>query len=146
MRFQRAARLDADGVVGERTAAALRQATAKRAARLVQVKRRHRRVAERRTVKRRIRAALAGLLRVGLRPETVAGDRRRAVPGDQQEPVAGAFVAVLLMGSALAAAAARMTPSNRSAGAAPAISTQRGGSADGGQARRRACGRRRRGR
>ena len=123
LRFQRAARLDADGVVGERTAAALRQATAKRAARLVQVKRRHRRVAERRTVKRRIRAALAGLLRVGLRPETVAGDRRRAVPGDQQEPLAGAFVAVLLMGSALAAAAARMTPSNRSSAAAPAISS-----------------------
>ena len=65
---------------------------------------------------------MAGLLRVGLRPETVQGDRRRAVPGDQQEPLAGAFMAVLLMGSALAAAAARMTPSNRSSAAAPAIS------------------------
>ncbi len=83
LRFQQAARLDADGVVGEQTAAALRQATAKRAARLVQVKRRHRRVAERRTVKRRIRAAMAGLLRVGLRPETVAG---RPPPGRARRP------------------------------------------------------------
>ena len=122
-RFQHAARLTADGVVGERTSLALTQATEKRDARLAQAKRRHRRLAERRTVQRRVKAALAGLLRVGLRPETVEGGRRESTPDDQKEPVAGAFIAVLLMGSALTAAAARLTPSSGSSAATTPTAT-----------------------
>ena len=114
VRFQRGVRLEADGIVGRQTTRALRLAGQQQVARQAEAKRRYRRAVARRTVKRRIEAAMANLFEVGLRPETVRGERRSAAPDDQKEPVAGALIAVVLMGSALAAAAARMVPSSGS--------------------------------
>jgi DNA invertase Pin-like site-specific DNA recombinase len=117
-RFQQGARLQVDGIVGPRTNRALRLARQQQVARQAEARQRHRRVLVRRTVTRRIRAAMANLFEVGLRPETVRGERRTAAPDDNKKPVAGALIAVVLMGSALAAAAARIAPSSgRSNGA-----------------------------
>ena len=104
VRFQRGVRLEADGIVGRQTTRALTLAGQQQVARQAEAKRRYRRAVARRTVKRRIEAAMANLFEVGLRPETVRGERRSAAPDDQKDPVAGALIAVVLMGSALAAA------------------------------------------
>ena len=111
-RFQHAARVQVDGIVGPRTSQAL--ATAGQRLQVAQSRRvaARRRVAKRKTVKRRVQAAMSNLFAVGLRPETVRGTRPGAAEDEKKEPVAGALIAVVLMGSALAAAAARMTPSN----------------------------------
>lgn len=116
-RFQQGARLQVDGIVGRQTTRALRLAGQRQVARQAEARQRHRRTVVRRTVKRRIQAAMANLFAVGLRPETVRGERRSAAPDDDGKPVAGALIAVVLMGSALAAAAARMAPSGRLNGA-----------------------------
>ena len=119
-RFQQGARVPVDGIVGPRTRRALSSASQRQVARRVEAKRRHRR-----TVKRRVKAAMQNLFAVGLRPETVRGaEPQTATPDtDQKEPVAGALIAVVLMGSALAAAAARIAPSSgRSNRATAAVS------------------------
>jgi DNA invertase Pin-like site-specific DNA recombinase/peptidoglycan hydrolase-like protein with peptidoglycan-binding domain len=120
-RFQHAARVQVDGIVGPRTSQALVTAGQRlRVAQRAQNRRvaERRRVAKRKTVKRRVQAAMANLFAVGLRPETVRGERPEAAEDDENQPVSGALIAVVLMGSALAAAAARMTPSKGSSNGA----------------------------
>lgn len=123
-RFQHAARVQVDGIVGPRTSQALATAGQRlQVAQRAQNRRvaARRRVAKRKTVKRRVQAAMSNLFAVGLRPETVRGARPGAAEDEKKEPVAGALIAVVLMGSALAAAAARIAPSGgRSNGVATA--------------------------
>ena len=77
VRFQRGVRLEADGIVGRRTTRALTLAGQQQVARQAEAKRRYRRAVARRTVKRRIEAAMATCSRSGSGPRPSGGAAQR---------------------------------------------------------------------